>query len=172
MQRLHLIFRPLIQSQNHPKSFKIQIQNLIDGSIWRVMVSFLINLKKLLLHNRDLSGPTYILVSCLCLPDLCPVTFVLDYYVLSIVYTLFHILLATYPYLLDICIVFCYNYPLTKYILQLILVLSCSSCTSLLPYIPSLWVQFVLAFLEALSVYLPRIYSFVLGLLNYILVIH
>ena len=72
-------------------------------------------------------------------------------------------------------IAFCYiSLPakyLRKYILQLILVFTCISCSSLLPYIPSLWVQFVLAFLEALSVYLQPIYSFVLSLLNYILVI-
>ena len=41
----------------------------------------------------------------------------------------------------------------------------------LLPYIPSPWVQFVLAFLEALPVYIQAIYSFALSLLNYILVI-
>ena len=74
------------------------------------------------------------------------------------------------PYLRNICIVFFYNCPLAKQILQLILVFYCSSCTSQLPYILSLWVQFVLVFL-VLSLYLQPIYSFVLSLLNYVLVI-
>ena len=67
---------------------------------------------------------------------------------------MFHIafLLAIYSYLLNICIAFCYNYPLAKYILQLILVFNCSSCASLLPYIPSLWVQFETKIWETLSV--------------------
>ena len=92
-----------------------------------------------------LGSPNYILVSCLCLPYLCPVIFVL-YFVTFQQYTLHvshSLLLAIYSYLLNICIVFCYNYPLAKHILQLILVFTCSSCASLLPYIPNLWVQFV-----------------------------
>ena len=120
-----------------------------------------------------LGCPNYVLVSCLSLPHPFPVIFVL--YFVAFQQSKHHVslslLLAIYPYQLNICIVFCYNYPLVKYILQLILVFTCSSCTSLLPYIPSLWVQFVLAFLEALSVYLQPIYSFVLSLLNYIPVI-
>ena len=119
-----------------------------------------------------LGSPNYVLVSSFCLPYLCPVTFALYYCSFSAVCTLcFTQVFVIYPYLLNICIVFCYNYPLAKYILQLILVFSCNSCNSLLPYIPSLWVQFVLAFLEALSVYLQPIYSFLFSLLNYILVI-
>ena len=118
-----------------------------------------------------LGSPNYILVSCLCLPYLCPVIFVLFFVSFSSLHHVSHSLLLAISLPANICIVFCYNYPLAKYILQLILVFTCSSCTSLLPYIPSLWVQFVLAFLEALSVYLQPIYSFVLSLLNYILVI-
>ena len=119
-----------------------------------------------------LGSPNYILVSSFCLPYLCPVTFVLYYCSFSAVYTLcFTQAFVIYLYLLNICIVCCYSYPLAKYILQLILVFSCSSCTSMLPYIPSLWVRFVLVFLEALSVYLQPIYFFLFSLLNYILVI-
>ena len=41
-------------------------------------------------------------------------------------------------------------------------VFTCRSCINLLPYIPGIYVQFFLAVLKALSVYLQPIYSFVL----------
>ena len=89
-----------------------------------------------------LGSPYYILVSSLSLPYPCPVTFSL-YYCRLCLFSSLHIVshivshIVIYSYLLNICIVFCYNYPLAKYILQLILVFSCSFCTSLLPYIPT-----------------------------------
>ena len=118
-----------------------------------------------------MGSPNYILVSSLCFSYLCPINFALCYCAFSAVYTLVIIPFVIYPYLVNICIIFCYSYHLARYILQLILVSTCSSCTSRLSYIPSILVQFVLAFLEPLSVYLRPIYSFVLSLLNYILVI-
>ena len=88
-----------------------------------------------------LGSPYYILVSSLSLPYSCPVTFSL-YYCRLRLFSSLHIVshslfLYIYSYLLNICIVFCYYYPLAKYILQLILVFFCSFCTSLLPYIPT-----------------------------------
>ena len=128
---------------------------------------------QLVLLFSILGSPNYILVSCLCLSYPCPVIFVLYFmpFQKSTHYVSQSLLLAIYPYLLNICIVLCYNYPLVKYILQLILVFTCSSCASLLPYIPSICLAFgtiCLAFLEALSVYLQPVYSFALSLLNQI----
>ena len=102
-----------------------------------------------------LGSPNYILVSCLCLLYLCPVMFVLYFvpFQQSTHYVSHSLLLAIYPYLLNICLFFCYNYPLAKYILRLILALTCSSCASLLPYIPSLWVQLFKHFRSISSVF-------------------
>ena len=47
--------------------------------------------------------------------------------------------------------------------LEVIFEVSLNVSTSELPYISSLWVQFVLAFLGASSVYLQSIYSVVLN---------
>ena len=118
-----------------------------------------------------LGSPNYILASCLCLLYLCPVMFVLYFapFQQSTHYVSHSLLLAIYPYLLNICIFFCYNYPLAKYILHLILVFTCSSCAGLLPY-QAFGYNFF-SILEALAVYLQPIYPFVLSLLNYIPVI-
>ena len=106
-----------------------------------------------------LGSPNYILVSSACVPCLCPVTFVSYYCIYLLVYALLYL-------------TFCYIFLPAKYLhsillqlpfgqtLQLILVLYCSSCTSQLPYLPSLWVQFVLAFSKVLSVYFQLIQSF------------
>ena len=114
-----------------------------------------------------LGRPNYMLVSSFCFPYLC----VKLLYLFSSVHIAFYIAFVTYHYLLNICIIFCDNWPLARYVLQLILVFTCNSCTTLMPYISSLWVQFFKLFLEALSVYLQPIYSFVLSSLTYVFVI-
>ena len=114
-----------------------------------------------------LGSPNYMLVSRFCFPYLC----VKLLYLFSSVHIVFYRAFVTYHYLLNICIVFCDNWPLARYILQLILIFTCNSCTILMLYIPSLWIQFFKVFLEALSVYLQTIYSFVLSSLNYVFVI-
>ena len=85
-----------------------------------------------------LGRPNYMLVSSFCFPYLC----VKLLYLFSSVHIAFYIAFVTYHYLLNICIIFCDNWPLARYVLQLILVFTCNSCNTLMPYIPSLWVQF------------------------------
>ena len=114
-----------------------------------------------------LGSPNYMLVSSFCFPYYC----VKLLYLFSSVHIVFYIAFVTYHYLLNVCIIFCDNWPLARYVLQLILVFTCNSCTILMPYIPSLWVQFFKVFLEALSVYLQPICSFVLSSLTYVFVI-
>ena len=119
-----------------------------------------------------LSSLNYIQVSGLYFPYLfaqlpCAISLCLFSSLYIVFYIVFCYILLPAKYLYSILL----QLPLEKYILQLFLVFTSSSCTGLLLYIPNLWVHFVLAFLEALSVYLQPVSSFVLRVLNYVHVI-
>ena len=100
------------------KIFSLQFSSNVGFTVWHLGI------------------PNYILVSSLCFPHLCPVSlcYIIVPFQQSTPCVLYSILLPVFTCELsvNICIVFCYNYLLATYILQLFFfVFTCSSYTSL-----------------------------------------